>query len=310
VSPIDSPRHSVANNLSCNIQNDRSFTDPFAVEPISNTRLLDDDDVDSDTESIASFAFSDASGATIESCITDFSQDDIVNACAELFALIAHDSDLCPLFSIASKTKAISAEDFAITLRRSLKRLAQDLRSEVLFEAHKRATSFISSRARVVARDIVNSYWCSNESKEQYPRDGSSSDEDGEDIKSSEQPASFDGMKTFIRSSAAFSKFIKRIHRYVHEPPISWDSVRKQWEEELHTFVPIDLPGNPTIRILESDNSSLVDLFKLALERYSGEEWLWKPFAQPRRKLVDGKLRVLWKHVSTSFLFQVFNFFN
>jgi hypothetical protein len=89
-------------------------------------------------------------------------------------------------------------------------------------------------------------------------------------------------MKTFIRSSAAFSKFIKRIHRYVHEPP--WDSVRKQWEEESHTFVPIDMPGNPTIRILEPDNSSLVDLFKLALERYSGEEWIWKPFAQPRRK--------------------------
>ncbi|KAF7510257.1 hypothetical protein GJ744_006953 [Endocarpon pusillum] len=247
------------------------------------------------TESITSPVYSEASVATVETGVTDISQDDMGNAHRELFAIIAYDSDLCTLFSAAFKTNQSSADDFTITLRRSLRRLAQDLRSEVLFDAHKRAISFIAVRARTIARDIVNTYSGSSESKEQYPRDSSSSDGDGEDIQSSEQPASFDGMKAFIRSSAAFSKFITRIQRYVDEPPISWDSVRKQWEEEFHTLVPNDLPGNPTIRILESDNSPLVDRFKLALERYSAEEWIWKPFAQPRRKLEDGKLRVLWK---------------
>lgn len=145
----------------------------------------------------------------------------------------------------------------------------------------------------------------SNKPEEQSPRvsytdqDSTSCGEDGEDIERSEQPAIFDSMKAFIRSSAAFSKLTARIYRHVHESFISWDSVAKQWEEELHTSIPHDLPGNPTTRILDTDDVSLVDLFKLALERYSGEQWVWKPFAQPRRRLANGKLRVRWKCVST-----------
>jgi hypothetical protein len=266
-------------------------------------------DVDPDTESVASSTFSKASTDTIESGITDYSQDKMISAYADLFALIAFDSDLRPLFVAASASERLSAEDFTTTLRRSLKKLAQDLRSETLSKAHKEARTFISKRAERLARDTVNKYWWSNKPEEQSPvvsdHDGSSSGEDGEGIEISEQPASFDSMKAFIRSSTAFAKFITRIQRYVQESLILWESVGKEWEEELHTFTPHYLPGNPTIRILDRDDVSLVDLVKLALERYSGEEWIWRPFARPRRKLANGKIRVMWKCVSTSSLFQI-----
>jgi hypothetical protein len=197
-------------------------------------------DVDPDTEGVASSTFSKASADTIESGITDYSQDKMISANADLFALIAFDSDLRPLFVAASASERLSAEDFTTTLRRSLKKLAQDLRSETLSKAHKEARTFISKRAERLARDTVNKYWWSNKPEEQSPvvsdHDGSSSGEDGEGIEISEQPASFDSMKAFIRSSTAFAKFITRIQRYVQESLISWESVGKEWEEELHTF--------------------------------------------------------------------------
>lgn len=262
-------------------------------------------DTDSESESVASFAFSDASVASIESSITDYSQDEIQNAYADLLALIAYDRSLRPLFVTASKSNELSAEDFTSFLRRSLKKFAQDLRSEVRSKEHERAVSFISSRARILARQTVNIYLNSNKPWEQYPgvsytgQDIPFHGEDGEDVEGSEQPVNFASMKAFIRSSTAFSKLIARLDRHVHESFISWDSVAIQWEEDLHTAIPRDLPGNPTTRILDSDDVSLVDVFKLALERYSGEQWLWKPFAEPRRKLANGKLRVRWKCVST-----------
>jgi len=89
-------------------------------------------DVDSDTESVASFAFSDASVGTNESNITDYSQDEMFSAYTDLFALIAYDGDLRPLFEAASASEGLSAEDFTTILRRLLKKLAQDLRSETL----------------------------------------------------------------------------------------------------------------------------------------------------------------------------------
>jgi hypothetical protein len=241
----------------------------------------------------------------------DNSQYKMENMYTDLFALIVYDDDLRPVFVEASESKELSADDLNTTLRRLLKKFGQDLRSEAFSEAQKRATCFISLRARILARDIVNTYWSSGESEKESPRishidqddTSSASGGDGEDIGISEQPASFESMKAFILSSTAFPKLISRIHRYVDESLISWDTVTKQWEEELQTFVPSDLPGNPTIRVLDSDNCSLFDLVKLALERYSGEEWLWRPFARPRRKLADGRLRVVWRCVSGPFLF-------
>lgn len=62
----------------------------------------------------------------------------------------------------------------------------------------------------------------------------------------------------------------------------------RQWEKELHTLIPTDLLGNPTLRIVDFEPVSLVDCMKIALEKYSGEECIRKPFSPPQRKLAGG----------------------
>lgn len=119
---------------------------------------------------VASFAFSDASTTTIESSITDYSQDDRDNAYTNLFRLNASDGDLLPLFLEASVSVNSSVEGFTNILKRLLKKFAQELRSTVLTDTYKRATYFISRRAQLLARDIVSLYWGSKDLRNNLSR--------------------------------------------------------------------------------------------------------------------------------------------
>jgi hypothetical protein len=266
---------------------------------------------DSDEESPAPSIFSDMSIDSIESSAMTYSEVEMVNATKEYYNFIANDEIMSPLFNAAAKSSGLSAGEFEAKIRISLKKFARELYSEAESETQREAIPFISRRAKSVAHDLVNVHYRPSQgtqastqavemrSGELASLDESSTDEDDKDETVVEDlPDVFSGIRQFLLQSAAFAKLRETVHRMLTGDQHSWDNFKRQWKAELRFELPHEVRMNRCIELVQKDQLSPLDRLKIALESYSGEEWLWDPFTMPHRPIPEGKVRVQWQCVS------------
>ena len=81
---------------------------------------------------------------------------------------------------------------------------------------------------------------------------------------------------------------------------LTWQDLDAMWRKELGT--PITYAAKqPTKSCIAMNQDPIlpnaIDRTKIALERYTGQEWDWWPFAAPQRELISDKARLSWRNV-------------
>lgn len=118
------------------------------------------------------------------------------------------------------------------------------------------------------------------------------------------QPIFLEGLLKLFEQSASFVKMVDDLWSTIQNDLFDWWSIDLQWRKELGESPPMDLRylAYKDIRHVGEQLPDLFDRVQLALERFTGQQWDWWPFASPKRPLSIGKTRLEWDSVSIPIL--------